>query len=593
MKILLAAINAKYIHSNPALLSLRAYAGKYADQIEIRTYTINQHEEEILADLYMARADVLAFSCYIWNISMAEHLAASMHALRPDLPIWFGGPEVSYDAEKCLTRNPALTGIIRGEGEKTFRDLAAFYIEGTGSLDTIRGISFRAEDEIISRPDQMPIALDELPFIYSDMADLEHRIVYYETSRGCPFSCSYCLSSVTGRVRLRSLSLVYAELQFFIDKKVPLVKFVDRTFNCNREHARAIWRYIKAHDEGITGFHFEIGADLLEAEDLEILSDMRPGLVQLEIGVQSTCPETIREVSRTMNLDKLKRNVLAVKAGRNILQHLDLIAGLPYEDLERFKVSFNEVFALEPDELQLGFLKVLKGSRMERMAPAYGVVYHSEAPYEVMKTNWLSFDDVLELKGVEEMLELYSNSHQFELSLKYLLHWFSSPYDFFLALAGYYKEEGLATMQQSRIKRYDILLDFASALKRRRNAAGADMDLALMRALLTEDLYTREKLKSRPAWQPVAEEDDRRIRAFYRDDFMVKRYLNDYLSAGYTLAQIRRMVHIEVTPFDTKESAAAGHPSGKAQMLFYDYMKKDPLTGSAEKIKIDQGEDHD
>ncbi len=341
MKILLAAINAKYIHSNPALLSLKAYAGKYADHILIREYTINQHEEEILADLYRARADVLAFSCYIWNIGMAEHLAAAMHAVRPELPIWFGGPEVSYDARECLERNPALTGIIPGEGEKTFRDLAAYYIEGKPDLKEIRGLICREDGRIMDQGDRMPMDLDDLPFIYEDMADFEHKIVYYETSRGCPFSCSYCLSSVSGRVRLRSLPLVFKELQFFIDRKVPLVKFVDRTFNCNKAHARAIWLYIKDHDRGTTGFHFEIGADLLEEEDLEILSGMRPGLVQLEIGVQSTCPETIREVSRTMDLEKLKKNVLAVKAGRNVLQHLDLIAGLPYEDLERFKISFN------------------------------------------------------------------------------------------------------------------------------------------------------------------------------------------------------------------------------------------------------------
>ncbi len=593
MKILLAAINAKYIHSNPALLSLKAYAGKYSDHILIRDYTINQHEEEILADLYRARADVLAFSCYIWNIGMAERLAAAMHAVRPELPIWFGGPEVSYDAAECLMKNPGLTGVIRGEGEKTFRDLAAYYIEGRGSLKDIRGLVWREDKKILDNGDQVPLPLDELPFIYGDMADFEHKIVYYETSRGCPFSCSYCLSSVSGRVRLRSLSLVCRELQFFIDRKVPLVKFVDRTFNCNKEHARAIWRYIAAHDQGKTCFHFEIGADLLEEEDIEILSEMRPGLVQLEIGVQSTCPETISEVSRTMDLDKLKANVLAVKAGRNILQHLDLIAGLPFEDLERFRISFNEVYALGPDELQLGFLKVLKGSRMARTAAEYGIVYHAQAPYEVMKTNWLSYDDVLELKGVEEMLEIYSNSHQFELSLAYLMHWFKTPYDLFLALSHFYETEGLMTMQQSRIRRYEILLSFASSVEGCLNDAGAEMELSLMRALLTEDLYTREKLKSRPLWQPVSAEDDAGIRAFFRDEDNIARYLPDYIKEGFTPAQIRRMVHIEITPFDTERSAAEGRTVSGRQMLLYDYRKKDPLNGSARKLHIDQGEDHD
>ncbi len=579
MKILLAAINAKYIHSNPALLSLKAYAREYEDQIEIREYTINQPEETILADLYLARADVLAFSCYIWNIGMVEKLALAMHQLRPEMPIWLGGPEVSYDAEDCLARCPGVFGVIYGEGEQTFRELAAFYVAGAGSMEDIRGIVIRTPEGIRNQGVQTPLSLDDLPFIYTDMDAFEHKIVYYETSRGCPFSCSYCLSSISGKVRLRSLPLVYRELDFFIERHVPLVKFVDRTFNCNKAHARAIWQYVKDHDRGETCFHFEIGADLLEAEDLAILSDMRPGLVQLEIGVQSTCPETIREVSRTMDLEKLKANVLAVKAGHNILQHLDLIAGLPHEDLERFKVSFNEIYDLGPDELQLGFLKVLKGSRMHRMAGEYGIIYHKEAPYEVMQTRWMSYDDILELKSVEEMLEIYSNSHQFELALRYLMHWFETPYDLFLALARHYSENGLTTMQQSRQKRYEILMDFAGRLP--------EMDMALLKALLIEDLYTREKLKSRPAWAPVSEDDDCQIRQFFREDANIARYLPAYTKAGLTIAQIRRMVHIEITPFDTAESAAEGKRTGRTQMMLYDYKKRDPLSGAAEKVITD------
>ena len=529
MKIVLAAINAKYIHANLAIYSLRAFSNEYKEQIQIKEYTINQYTEDILADLYKEQADMVAFSCYIWNMGMVEELAELLHQLRPEMPIWFGGPEVSYDAAECLQRNHGVTGILRGEGEESFHELMKYYIGGSGKLQDIRGIIYREGGLLVDNGWREVMDLNKVPFVYEEMEDFKNKIIYYETSRGCPFSCSYCLSSVDKKVRLRDMSLVEKELQFFINHEVPQVKFVDRTFNCNKKHAMAIWRYIKAHDKGITNFHFEIGADLLDDEELEILSDMRPGLIQLEIGVQSTNDATIQEVSRTMRLDRLARAVDRVNAGHNIHQHLDLIAGLPYEDYHRFKQSFNDVYRMRPEQLQLGFLKVLKGSRMHVMAEQYGIVYRRKAPYEVLKTDWMSYADILKLKGVEEMVEVYYNSHQFDLSVTYLMHFYQEPFDFFEDLAEFYEATGFGKVQHGRMQRYDILLRFvqqrhlgaesrvypcqecetAADVQAESGAENSKLDkLAARESEVSEilkftmlyDLYARENLKSRPEW---------------------------------------------------------------------------------------------
>ena len=581
MKIILTAINAKYIHANLAVLSLKAFAAGCGADIEIREYSINQYTEDILADLYRARGDLYAFSCYIWNIGMIRDLTGLLRQVRPEVPIWLGGPEASYESEALLDACPELTGIMRGEGEGIFRDLACHYGTGTPRLKDIPGILYReaGSRDLKDNGWRAYLDMDTLPFVYQDMTDFEHKIIYYETSRGCPFNCSYCLSSADRKVRLRSLDLVERELQFFIDHRVPQVKFVDRTFNCNKAHALAIWRYIKAHDEGFTNFHFEIGADLLDEEAFEVMSDMRPGLIQLEIGVQSTCEPTIREVSRTMDLTRLKTAVARVKAGRNIHQHLDLIAGLPYEDLARFRQSFNEVFAMGPDQLQLGFLKVLKGSRMYEMAKDYGIVYRRQAPYEVMRTKWMSFDDILFLKGVEEMLEVYCNSHQFDLSLAFLLHAFPDPFALFEALAAHYEAHGIAKIQQGRIRRYDILLAFAG------EQAGVDTEA--LKALMLFDLYVRENLKSRPAWAPICRPTPEEADAFFHEAGHLEACLPAYTEAGYTVRQIRRMTHLETFPFDPYEAAASGTRKGGPVTYLFDYMARDPLTYGARHMKVD------
>ncbi|HIV11553.1 MAG TPA: DUF4080 domain-containing protein, partial [Candidatus Pullilachnospira stercoravium] len=414
MKFLLVAINAKYIHSNPAVYSLRAYAGEYGEQISLAEYTINQSIDVMLKGIFRRKPEVLCISCYIWNISIARELAEEVHRVLPDTKIWLGGPEVSYDAKQVLERNPQITGVMMGEGEETFLELVRHYAVGAPGISEIRGIAWRGGDGLIrDNGFRGPVDLDTVPFIYQDLSGFENRILYYESSRGCPFSCSYCLSSIDRKLRFRSMELVKRELQFFLDHKVPQVKFVDRTFNCSHQRALEIWRYLTEHDNGVTNFHFEIAADLLNEEELELIASMRPGMIQLEIGVQSTNPEVIREIRRKMDFDRVARVVRRLSENHNVHLHLDLIAGLPLEDFTSFGRSFDQVYALRPQQLQLGFLKVLKGAYMYEMAADYGCVYRKKEPYEVLFTRWISFEEILRLKQTEEMVEVYYNSGQF------------------------------------------------------------------------------------------------------------------------------------------------------------------------------------
>ena len=548
MKILLGAVNAKYIHSNLAVYSLRASAGAYRKDILLKEYTINQQEDEILKDIWKSQPDLICFSCYIWNISFVKEILQDVHQLFPQVPIWVGGPEVSYDAVAFLEENPQVTGVMKGEGEATFCDVLSYYY-GVGqysSLADIPGIALRQKTEIVDNPWREVLDLSTLPFPYEDMDGFDHKIIYYESSRGCPFSCSYCLSSVDKKLRFRDTELVKKELQFFIDRKVPQVKFVDRTFNCSHRHAMEIWSYIKEHDLGITNFHFEVAADLLSDEQLELIATMRPGLIQLEIGVQSTNPQTIEAIHRKMNFSKVSACVRKVQEGRNIHQHLDLIAGLPYEDYESFRRSFNEVYDLEPEQLQLGFLKVLKGSYMYEMTESYECRYKEKEPYEVLSTKWLPYGDILKLKQVESMVEVYYNSRQFSHTLPFLVEKFSGAFDFYQNLGAFYEEKGYEEISHSRMRRYEILMEF---LKEK-----TEISLEEVQRLLTIDLYERENLKSRPAWMADQRPYQKDIREYIR------------------LHHLPKTVHIEVF---------------SQEALLFDYEKRDPLTNNTRGIKID------
>lgn len=569
MNIVLAAINAKYIHSNLAVYSLKAYAKRYAEDISIAEYTINQHTDEILMDLYKRQPDVLCFSCYIWNMTYVEALVRDIHKICPWLPIWLGGPEVSYDAEDVLIRLPEAAGVLKGEGEETFLELASYYIEECQGKDLsgIAGLTYRDDKgNMIENGWRKPLDLSTVPFVYEDMEEFKNKIIYYESSRGCPFSCSYCLSSVDKCLRFRDIELVKKELSFFIGQRVPQVKFVDRTFNYKHSHAMAVWRHIYEHDNGITNFHFEVSADLLNEEELELISKMRPGLIQLEIGVQSTNPLTIREIKRAMKFERVARIVGRINEGGNVHQHLDLIAGLPYENYESFEKSFNDVYALNPEQLQLGFLKVLKGSYMKEHAGEYELVHKSLPPYEVLSTKWLPYEDILKLKRIEEMVEVYYNSRQFRHTLRHLEDAFAAPFAMFEALGEYYEEEGLHMTNHSRVTRYEILLGFA----KRHDSAREE----LYRELLVFDLYLRENMKNRPefAGEYMVEKDC--LSAFYEKEAKEHRYLKGY--EKYDKRQLRKMTHIESFRYDV-----AGDGTERKNRILFDYQNRSRLNYQA------------
>ena len=550
MKILLAACNAKYIHSNLAVYNLKSCSGEYSSSVVVKEYTINQIRDDILKDIYLEQPDVVCFSCYIWNISFVRELVPDLKKILPQVEFWAGGPEVSYDAVEFLKKNPAFFGVMVGEGEETFHELAGYYIERKPeTLSGIRGVAFRDENkgrDIVHTGWRELMDLSKVPFAYSNLTEFKNRIIYYESSRGCPFSCSYCLSSIDKKLRFRDIELVKKELQFFIDNKVPQVKFVDRTFNCKHDHAMEIWRYITENDNGITNFHFEISADLLRAEELALMKTMRPGLIQLEIGVQSTNPQTIKAIRRTMDFEKLKGIVEQIHSFGNIHQHLDLIAGLPYEGYDSFHKSFCDVYALRPEQFQLGFLKVLKGSYMMEMTGEYQILYKDREPYEVLSTAWLTYGEILRLKMVESMVEVYYNSGQFKNTLVFLEKYFDDPFRMYEALGRFYEKKGYSEISHSRMRRYEILMEFAGEQKEIPSEALSDVMLL--------DLYLRENLKSRPS--------------FASDQKPYERLIWDYRKAK----KIPKTAHIEV------------FRDGKK--LLFDYTDRDPLTNNGQLTDI-------
>ena len=625
MKFFLVALNSKYIHSNPAVYSLRAHAGaELSEHIEIGEYTINHVFTDVLADIYQRKPDVIGFSCYIWNIGMVWELITELHKLMPAVPIWLGGPEVSYGKD-IFTEHPEVTGIMVGEGEETFKELLSYYVEkrcvsaqnvdnrekvtqnqwiseaekgcspggdNVGSADIglfeIKGLRLPSG---YTSPRELT-DMNTLPFLYEDLSAFENRIIYYESSRGCPFRCSYCLSSIDKKVRLRDIEVVKKELQFFLDRKVKQVKFVDRTFNCNHAHATAIWQYILENDNGVTNFHFEISADILNEEELKLLSRMRPGLVQLEIGVQSTNPETLVAIHRSMDVDKLEDIVTRINSGNNVHQHLDLIAGLPYEDYESFGRSFDRVYGMNPEQLQLGFLKVLKGSEMHERAEEFGICYMDKPPYEVLYTKWLPFTDVLRLKRIEEMVELYYNSNQFVHTLRFLEQAFASPFRMYEALAEFYEEKGYFVTSPARSYRYQVLLAFACAYDKENEA--------VYRELLTFDLYLRENVKSRPEFAKDLAPYKETMRAFYRKEEEDRKYLPEYRE--YDSKQLARLTHME--PFDypvwslpvqsregePEKSVGNGWNPGKEPVfVLFDYETRNPLNGDARVVVTGTG----
>ncbi len=555
-KILLVAINAKYIHSNLAVHSLRAYADQFLEKIQIAEFTINNKIEDILDEIYVKKPEVLAFSCYIWNIEYVEKLMVELKKLLPDTEIWLGGPEASYNTEYFFRKYPCVKGIMVGEGEETFKELVEYYVTGQGDLQGIKGVC-TADKPMADLRECMDMST--IPFPYKDLKEFENRIIYYESSRGCPFSCSYCLSSIDKKLRFRDMSLVKDELKFFMDNGIAQVKFIDRTFNADKARSTEIWQFILDNDNGITNFHFEISADIITDEQIALLNKMRPGLVQLEIGVQSTNEKTIEAIRRKMNISRLREVVAKLKRGNNIHLHLDLIAGLPYEDLNSFKNSFNDVYNMEPDELQLGFLKVLHGSYMYDDASKFGITYKDFPPYEVLYTDWLSYDDILTLKKVEEVLEIYYGSNQFRNTVNYLIKYFETPYDFYESLGIYYDEVHNKGEKHARIERYNLLLGFAEHIQ------GVSVDK--LKEIMTLDIYLRENIKTRPV--------------FSKDMSVYKDSIKELVSGG----KIKKTEHIEAFSYDVAKKYIEPSLEGNAENIIFvkfDYEKRNPITFDSE-----------
>ncbi len=653
MRFLLCGINAKYIHSNLAIFSLKAYADRKkipGAEIILKEYTINNYVEDILQDLYEEKADVVIFSCYIWNISFVRELAAELKKVSPDVKIWAGGPEVSYAANKFLMENPAFDLIMQGEGEEVFSELIRLTVEekcrikdvykqseskkvlsgivekrysierkqavkeekdiedkhfagednvyptnyiDMSKLQKLQGIAVRdfsgeaalgnAESnignktKIINTGFATLMDMDTIPFVYEDFHLFEHKILYYETSRGCPFCCSYCLSSVDKTVRFRSLPIVKKELDAFLEAKVPQVKFVDRTFNCNRQRAIDIWSYLVEHDNGITNFHFEISSDLLGEEELELFAKMRPGLIQLEIGVQSTNGETVDAIHRHMDLDKLFHYVDSVHELGNIHQHLDLIAGLPYENYERFGCSFDDLYAHEPDQLQLGFLKVLKGTMMEEEVKKYSILYRNQPPYEVLGTKWLSYDEIILLKGVEELVELYYNSGQYTLTLKYAVPFFESPFRFYEMFSAWYRGKGYHKLNHNRLEKYNILREFL-----REHIDENEWDT--LDEIMLYDMYLRENVKGRPAWAKDTAQYKKEWKALYREQGE-KLFPEDVQAGIYDSKRAANQSHIEVFEINIKKFEQSGQVEKKQVFCLFDYSRRNPLNRAARTVE--------
>ena len=653
MRFLLCGINAKYIHSNLAIFSLKAYADRKkipGAEIILKEYTINNYVEDILQDLYEAKADIIIFSCYIWNISFVRELAAELKKVSPEVKIWAGGPEVSYAANKFLMENPAFDLIMQGEGEEVFSELIRLTVEekcrikdvykqseskkvlsgivekrysierkqavkeekdiedkhfagednvyptnyiDMSKLQKLQGIAVRdfsgkaalgnAESnienktKIINTGFATLMDMDTIPFVYEDFHLFEHKILYYETSRGCPFCCSYCLSSVDKTVRCRSLPIVKKELDAFLEAKVPQVKFVDRTFNCNRQRAIDIWSYLVEHDNGITNFHFEISSDLLGEEELELFAKMRPGLIQLEIGVQSTNGETVDAIHRHMDLNKLFHYVDRVHELGNIHQHLDLIAGLPYENYERFGCSFDDLYAHEPDQLQLGFLKVLKGTMMEEEVKKYSILYRNQPPYEVLGTKWLSYDEIILLKGVEELVELYYNSGQYTLTLKYAIPFFESPFRFYEMFSAWYRGKGYHKLNHNRLEKYNILREFL-----REHIDENEWDT--LDEIMLYDMYLRENVKGRPAWAKDTAQYKKEWKALYREQGE-KLFPEDVQAGIYDSKRAANQSHIEVFEINIKKFEQSGQVEKKQVFCLFDYSRRNPLNRAARTVE--------
>lgn len=462
MKILLTTLNSKYVHSNLALKYLYASAEKSRRSIDLLEFTINNEEDYIFTELLRKSYDVICFSCYIWNVEKTLYLAENVKKARPETRILLGGPEVSYDVVPFMSQHKFIDFIISGEGEAAFSEIAEALLSDNPEFEKIRGLTYRQDGKIYVNPTAPPLRFEAIPFPYLSLVCEEDKIMYYESSRGCPFRCSYCLSSLERTVRTLSMERVKSDLSYFIYKKVKQVKFIDRTFNWDRQRCLEIMKYLISSDNGVTNFHFEMCGDLIDEPLLELLRDARPGLFQFEIGVQSTNEQALAACNRNSDFPRLAMNVRRLRALENIHIHLDLIAGLPYEDYSSFRKSFNEVYPLRGHNLQLGFLKLIKGAPIRDQAEEHGYIYRSKAPYEIISNKYLSSSSLIRLKKIENLLDLYYNRGGFQRTVDFAIENLTeSPFDFYEELADYFYLKGFQHRSHKKEDLYRIFLLYA------------------------------------------------------------------------------------------------------------------------------------
>lgn len=580
IKTIFTALNAKYIHSSLALRSIKKYCAKFGIDIDVAEFTINNSEDFIFSEIYKMKPDVIGFSCYIWNMEMILNIASVLRKILPEIKIIFGGPEVSYEFDYIL-ENKLADIIIVGEGEKTAFELISFLDSknnAVSNLDEIDGIAYLENDNVVVTKPRKPIELDELPFVYDDfsMDELQNKIIYYEASRGCPYRCQYCLSSVEQGVRFLSRERVFSDLKFFIDKKVKQVKFVDRTFNCNKKFAIDIWNFLIDNDNGVTNFHFEVSADILDDEMFAVLKTARKQLFQLEIGVQSTNLDTLSAIQRKTDLYDLFAKVLKIKGFKNIHQHLDLIAGLPFENYSSFAKSFDDVYSVYPEQLQLGFLKLLRGSGLRRDAEKYGIVYNDKAPYEVLYTKEVSFDEMMMLKYIEKMVETYYNSGKCINTVKYIVKKFGSAFLFFETLAKYWVDHKYHEVSHNKMKLYTILYEFCSLHI-------VDNEIDILKDILKFDLFLNDNIKNFPYWLEQNDFDGTKnfARNFFEEEYNVQKFVPHLKE--FNSKQITRMCHIEKFNYDVISSIENDFSqiNQKENFILFDYYGKNDLLGNS------------
>ncbi|MCC0703961.1 B12-binding domain-containing radical SAM protein [Clostridioides sp. ES-S-0049-02] len=545
MKILLTTLNSKFIHTNLAIRYLKEFVRNLLE-VDMKEYTINNDLDYILKDIYKNEYDIILFSTYIWNIGDIVKLCDNLKKIRPNTKIALGGPEVSYDSYEAMKKYDFVDYILYGEGELIFRELV-LHLKGKKEIKSVDGLVYRQGCEIIvNKPMELLQNLDEIPSPYENLnpKEYENRIVYYESSRGCPFNCQYCLSSTIPGLRYFSLDRIKRDLKALIDARVSQIKFIDRTFNANKKVAMEIMDFLMKNDNGYTTYHFEVTAYLIDDKMLEFLADCKEGLFQFEIGVQSTNEKTLDAVGRRDDFKKLSHVVQTVASYRNIHQHLDLIAGLPYEDYESFENSFNDVFNLGIEHLQLGFLKMIKGTGMRKVADEHGFKYKDYAPYEFLYNNYISYEETLKLKDIEDVLERYYNSKNFVLSMRYIIGKFykQSPFKFFETFAKYFDENGYFDLAQGKNQLYKILLDFYNEK--------INIDNDVFNDILKYDYISLGKTSNIPQFFNKLDVDDfkNRCHVFLQDNDNLSTYLPNFVDKP--AKHIIKYVHFEPFKFN-------------------------------------------